>query len=112
MQFYAQQRYRTWRETGERGAAGSYRSGSQGASSQGASRTSGTVRNAELARCYAALEVPYGSDLPTVREAYKRLVKKYHPDRFATDPDKMAVATKLVRELNDAYERLRRHLGA
>ena len=45
-----------------------------------------------LARYYANLEIPYGSDLETVDRAWKRLLRKYHPDRHATDPGAAATA--------------------
>jgi len=59
---------------------------------------------------YANLEVPYGSDLGTVRRAWKRLVKKYHPDIYSRDPDKRRVANELTQGLNSAYENLVKYL--
>lgn len=63
-----------------------------------------------LARYYANLEVPYGSDLETVERAWKRLLRRYHPDVHATDPERQKVADDLVKELNRAYDHLRRTL--
>lgn len=119
-QLVAQQRYRAWREARRRTSTydSTYDSAYESAQAgQDRSATSdgpgvGATRDPDIARCYAALELSYGADLVAVRASYKRLVKLYHPDRFATDPEKMATATQLVRELNDAYECLRRHLGA
>ena len=62
-----------------------------------------------LAAHYRALELPYGADLGSVRAAYKRLMKLYHPDRYQ-DPDKRATATEVVKRLNAAYGELIRHL--
>lgn len=53
---------------------------------------------------YANLEVPYGADMPTVKKAYRRLMKKYHPDRYANDPKMEALATELSQELSQAYK--------
>lgn len=64
----------------------------------------------ELARYYANLEIPYGSDLATVREAWKRLMRKYHPDLHGSDAARLATATELVKGLNHAYEELARRL--
>ncbi len=64
----------------------------------------------DLARYYSNLEVPYGSDLETVRESWKRLVRKYHPDLHGVDPERQAVATELVKGLNHAFEEIRTHL--
>lgn len=52
---------------------------------------------------YANLEVPYGSDLETVKESYRRLMRQYHPDRYASDDDMEALATELSQELTQAY---------
>ncbi|HHL73892.1 MAG TPA: hypothetical protein ENJ29_15385 [Bacteroidetes bacterium] len=66
----------------------------------------------ELAGYYANLEVPYGSDLATVRAAWKRLVRKYHPDLHSADPEKVKIATEIVKGLNRAYEALEKELSA
>lgn len=66
--------------------------------------------DAELADYYANLEVPYGSDLVTVREARKRLLRKYHPDLHSADREKRRIATELTQGLNRAYEQLVKRL--
>lgn len=63
-----------------------------------------------LARYYANLELPYGADLITVRQAWKNLLRKYHPDLHSHDPDKRRVATELTQGLNRAYEELEKRL--
>lgn len=60
----------------------------------------------KLAAYYANLEVPYGSDLNTVKAAWKRLLKKCHPDLYANDPHKKEIATKLASKLNEAYREI------
>ncbi|UCH26022.1 MAG: DnaJ domain-containing protein [Trueperaceae bacterium] len=67
--------------------------------------------NPTLAEHYAALEIPYGTDLTGVRRAYKELVKRYHPDRHQS-AEKKATATEIVKRLNFAYEELVKHLEA
>ena len=66
--------------------------------------------DATFAGYYANLEVPYGSNLTTVRRAWKRLVKKYHPDIHSHDPEKRRIANELMQGLNHAYEKLSEHL--
>lgn len=66
----------------------------------------------EVARYYANLELPVGSSAEEVRAAYKRLMRRYHPDRHLADEHKAKVATQLAQELRVAYEGLLRHLGA
>lgn len=71
----------------------------------------GSQFDPELARYYANLEVPYGSDLETVRQAWKRLLKKYHPDLHSGEPEKQRIANELVQGLNRAYEELLKRLA-
>lgn len=53
-----------------------------------------------------------GADLPAVRKAYRRLLKQYHPDKFAKDPDKYKAATEVTRNITEAYDGLTTLLGA
>ncbi len=62
----------------------------------------------ELAALYADLEVAYGSDKATVRKAWIRLLRKYHPDLHSKDLEKRKIAGELTERLNGAYERLRK----
>jgi DnaJ-domain-containing protein 1 len=76
------------------------------------SRSGAPNQDSELAKYYANLEVPYGSDLETVRRAWKQLVRKYHPDFHSGNPEKQEIANKLVQELNHAYKQLEKRLSA
>ena len=58
----------------------------------------------ELARAYAALEVPYGADFQVVRRSYRALMRKYHPDRHAGAPAQQKTATELAQQLTLAYK--------
>lgn len=73
-------------------------------------RVSGPPTNKTLEHYYANLEVPFGSDLPTVRAAYRKLMHSYHPDKFASDPDMEAKATQLSQELAHAYQCIESYL--
>ena len=59
-----------------------------------------------LAEYYANLELPYGSDLETVRAAWRRMMKQYHPDRHARDEEKRRTADELTARLTRAYREL------
>jgi len=63
-----------------------------------------------LAGLYANLELPYGADREAVRSARRRLLSRYHPDRFASNPDKARLANDLVQRLNHAHDELLKHL--
>lgn len=55
---------------------------------------------------YANLEVPFGADKETVKESYRRLMKRYHPDRFSDNPEMQELATELSQELTRAYRQV------
>ena len=67
---------------------------------------------AQIRRYYANLELPIGASAAEVKAAYRRLMRRYHPDRHATDPARARVAHELSQELRKAYEGLLAHLGA
>lgn len=100
-----------WKESfrgGRPSGYGEFRTG--GARSE--NTTSAPSQDPRLAGFYANLEVPYGSDLEAVRRAWKRLVKKYHPDLHAGDPEKRRVANELTAELTRVYRELEQALTA
>lgn len=52
---------------------------------------------------YKVLGVSRDADEETIKKAYRNLVKKYHPDRYANSP--MAdMATEKLKEINKAYD--------
>ncbi len=61
---------------------------------------------------YARLELPYGADADAVRQAFRRLMRRYHPDRFTSDPDAERAATEVSQKLAVAYEGLLEYLNA
>lgn len=69
-------------------------------------------QTALIRRYYANLELPIGASAAEVKAAYRRLMRRYHPDRHATDPARAKVANELAQELRKAYEGLLTHLGA
>ena len=60
----------------------------------------------KLAQYYANFNVPYGTDIDTVKREWRRLLKKCHPDLCTNDPVKMEMATELTIKLNTAYREL------
>jgi len=52
---------------------------------------------------YAILELEYGAGFDKIKSAYRKLLKKYHPDMFQNKPEKLKSAQKLTKKINEAY---------
>lgn len=52
---------------------------------------------------YKVLELEYGSDFNQIKKAYRRLLKKYHPDLYQTDAEKLKTAQEVTKQINEAY---------
>jgi hypothetical protein len=102
-----------WEELEEymRGGSGGGSAGRTGTTGTGSS--GGRYRRPEppveesLRKDFANLEVPFGADIETVRKSYKALVLRYHPDKFAGDPEKQRVALEITKKINESFERIR-----
>jgi hypothetical protein len=55
---------------------------------------------------FANLEIDFGAGLAVVKKAYKKMIKAYHPDRHAEDPEKSKTATEITKKLNFSYNRI------
>lgn len=64
----------------------------------------------DVAEAYRALEVPVGSGREAVKKGYRRVMKKYHEDRFQQDPEKREVAGEVSKRLNEACDRVLEYL--
>ncbi len=62
-----------------------------------------------LRQDYENLEVAFKSDFETVKKQYKSLLRKYHPDRFAQDPEKYRSATEVTKKLNESFNRIKEY---
>lgn len=60
---------------------------------------------------YADLEISPGSDRGAVKSAWKRMMKKYHPDLHDSDPEKRKTAGELTRRLTESYRILDKELS-
>jgi DnaJ-domain-containing protein 1 len=80
-----------------------------GPGSGGASADRATSSSIE--RAYATLEVPMGSSFETVRRSYRNLMRKYHPDRHTSSPEKQRAANEIAQGLTEAYKLLQKRLA-
>lgn len=74
-------------------------------------RTAGRDPEVEVRKYYANLELPYGAPAAEVRAAYRRLIRRYHPDKHHADPEAAKVATEITQKLRQAHDGLLAHLG-
>jgi DnaJ-domain-containing protein 1 len=91
------------------------RDGEKGAGDTGRRESSRRYRRAgpqppeSLRRDYGNLEVPFAAPPEDVQNAYRRLMRKYHPDRFSLDPEKQQLATEITKRLNESFQNIRRY---
>lgn len=93
-----------------RAQAESPRGGNPG-STRSAGGPVGGVSPAAIKKAYAALDVAPGAEIDEVKSAYRKLMRKYHPDRHAGSPEKQKAAHNVSLKLTEAYETLKKHLG-
>jgi DnaJ-domain-containing protein 1 len=62
--------------------------------------------NEQRRRWAKTLEIELDATPDEIRRAYRRLLVRFHPDKFATDPEKYKVATEVTRKLTEAYNGL------
>ena len=66
----------------------------------------------KLAQCYANLELSPGATVDEIHKAWRKLILKYHPDRYPGDKAKMERATRITQIINESYNTLLDHLDA
>lgn len=76
-----------------------------------ASRMLDSEHHLQVRQWYARLELPHGANREEVRRQFRELMRRYHPDRYADDPQMEKLANRISQELTVAYEGLQRHLG-
>jgi DnaJ-domain-containing protein 1 len=57
-------------------------------------------------RFYAILGLPPNASIQEVKQAYKKLVKRCHPDLFFDNPPLRDKAQEILRKINQAYDEL------
>ena len=57
---------------------------------------------------YRVLELDAGASPEEITAAYRKLCRKYHPDHYGNEPQKIKDATELLQEINKAYDYLKR----
>jgi TPR repeat protein len=65
----------------------------------------------EIVECYRLLELQPGASPDAVRDAYRDLLKVWHPDRFPDDPKFKERANEKTKTLNEAYKNITAYLS-
>ncbi len=73
-------------------------------------RTGNSV-DAKEAEYLANLELSEGASFQEIKDAYKRLIRKFHPDLHAQDVDKKEFAKLITQRLNEAMDYFERKHG-
>lgn len=97
-----------WSASSSSSASGS--STSSGSSSSAGSRPRAGAASGQLAEWYKQLDLSPGADLPQIKSAYRQLMRKYHPDMHAGNPQRLKAATELSVRVTAAYNGLVAHL--
>jgi DnaJ-domain-containing protein 1 len=109
----ADEAFRRMKEQAARGGGG-------GSSSSGSSASAGSSGHrtrpksggdAQVAEWYRTLNLSPGADLAEVKSAYRQLMRKYHPDMHAGNPQKQKAANELSMRVTTAYNGLQTHLA-
>jgi DnaJ-domain-containing protein 1 len=110
----ADEAFRRMKEQAARGG-GTWTSASKGPSSS--SSSTGSARSprpgstdAQLAEWYKVLDLQAGADLAQIKSSYRQMMRKYHPDMHAGNPQKQKAATELSMRVTTAYNGLMAHL--
>lgn len=62
-----------------------------------------------LKKDFENLNVPFGASYEEVKKSYKNLLRKYHPDKHAQDPEKMKHATQIAQKINESFLRIKQY---
>jgi len=93
--------------------AGASSSTSTGASSGSARSYSARPRStgdAQVLEWYRQLDLDVGADMSQIKSSYRQMMRKYHPDMHAGNPQKQKAATELSVRVTTAYNGLVAHL--
>ena len=72
--------------------------------------TSNQTSSFTLNDAYRILEINSNSDIDSIKTAYKTKIKEYHPDKVQTmGKEIQEIANRKTKEINDAYNLIKKH---
>ena len=60
----------------------------------------------EWKQAYDLLDVPPASSPESIKKAYRRLIKRWHPDRYRSGTPAYDEATQMTKQINEAYSQI------
>jgi len=61
---------------------------------------------------YELLGLKYGASISDIKDAYKKLISQYHPDKVANlGPELQLLAQKKTKDINEAYQYFKKKLN-
>ena len=99
-----------FRRIKEQAARGGASAGPSTSSSSGSRPPRPGSADAQVAEWYRVLDLSAGADMPAIKSAYRQMMRKYHPDMHAGNPQKQKAATELSMRVTAAYNGLVAHL--
>ncbi len=107
----ADEAFRRMKEQAANGTWTSSSSARTGSSSSSSSRPPRPgSQDAQIAEWYRVLDLSVGAEMPAIKSSYRQLMRKYHPDMHAGNPQKQKAATELSMRVTAAYNGLVAHL--
>jgi DnaJ-domain-containing protein 1 len=110
----ADEAFRRMKEQAARGGGTSSSSTSSYSSSSSSSGSSRPPRpgsaDAQVAEWYRQLDLQPGAEMSQIKSSYRQLMRKYHPDMHAGNPQRQKAATELSMRVTAAYNGLVAHL--
>ncbi|MBA3463424.1 MAG: J domain-containing protein [Deltaproteobacteria bacterium] len=113
----ADEQFRRMKEQAAAGGGSWTSSSSSSTGSASSSSSSGSARpprpgssEAKAAEWYRILDLQPGADMAQIKTSYRQLMRKYHPDMHAGNPQKQKAATELSMRVTTAYNSLVDHL--
>jgi deoxyribodipyrimidine photolyase len=56
---------------------------------------------------YANLKVRFAAPFEEVKKAHKKLLRQYHPDRYANNPERFKMATEITQKINQSFQKIK-----
>lgn len=61
----------------------------------------------EWRHAYQVLDAPLHASALTIKQCFRKLVKRWHPDHYASGTQEYAEATQMTRTINEAYSAIK-----